>query len=116
MRERMPLDITSKEYNVEEFTINLFPFPVTLDGEFLPASPERLLNESAFSSDKAVLIGTNANEGFWSLMYLLTDVFPNEELSESERTLSEREYQQSVQTIFSFYPSMVMVTLLSVKK
>ena len=28
-------------------------------------------------SNKPILLGTNRNEGYWSLMYVNTDLFPN---------------------------------------
>ncbi len=78
-------EVTSEELRALEFdadvvgpyTVNLYPWNPTTDGEFIKASPGRLLKESAFAQGKPVLIGTNANEGFWSLIYLDFDTFPN---------------------------------------
>ena len=52
----------------------------------------------------SLLIGSNANEGYWSLLYLLPDMFPNTELKMNDRTLTEDKYQSTVASIFSFYP------------
>jgi len=57
--------------------VNLYPFVPTTDGYFVPASPTKMLEEKGFSGDKPLLLGTNRNEGFWSLMYYLTDLMPN---------------------------------------
>lgn len=111
MREKASDEILAKEYNVDEYTVNLFPFVATIDSEFLLADPEILMREKAFASDKAVLIGSNANEGFWSLMYSHPDIFPKEELSLSDRELSRKEYLDAVKSIFAFYPSPVAMLI-----
>ena len=82
-----------------DVAVNLYPFGPVSDGLFLETRPEKYLEEKSFG-DKPVLIGTNANEGYWSLMYLLGDLFKREELSEDERTLSTREYRDTVSQIF----------------
>ena len=40
-------------------------------------------------------------------MYLLEDMFPNNELKMSDRDLSQEKYEQAVDKIFSFYPKPV---------
>ena len=111
MREKSSQSIQDAIYNVEPYTIDFYPFVPTVDGDFLPASPAKMLEKKAFSKDKDVLIGTNANEGFWSLMYYLTDVYPNRELSEREKMLSKQEFKDSVNSIFTFYPPQVLYSI-----
>ena len=104
LREKDAQSIVDALYSVEDYTVNLYPFVPTVDKEFLPAAPARLLEESAFSSGKEVLIGTNANEGFWSLMYYLTNLMPNRNLAEDEMMLTDKEYEEAVDSVYSFYP------------
>merc|ERR1711971_397126 len=103
MRDKKEEDITLLEYYVDNYSLNFFPFVVTIDETFLPMSPRTLLEKKAFK-DISVLIGSNTNEGYWSLLYLLPDMFPNNELKMSDRELSQEKYQEAVHQIFSFYP------------
>ena len=98
--------ITSKEYFVGDYILNYFPFVPTVDDTFMPRSPKTMLEMNYFK-DISILIGSNANEGYWSLMYLLPDMFPNNELKVSDRTLTEEKYMEAVSKIFSFYPESV---------
>jgi hypothetical protein len=41
------------------------------------------------------------------MMFLMPEIFPNSELSLSERTMSEEDYQSIVGEIFDFYPKLV---------
>ena len=97
-------DILANEWSKLDWTANLWTFVPTLDGEFLEKSPEDYQKETDFNTDVPVLLGSNANEGFWSLMYYLTDVLPNRELSESEKVITEKEYKDTVANVFKFYP------------
>ena len=62
MRDKKDEDITLLEYYVDNYSLNFFPFVVTIDETFLPMSPRTLLEKGA-SKDISVLIGSNANEG-----------------------------------------------------
>ena len=62
MRDKKEEDITLLEYYVDNYSLNFFPFVVTIDETFLPMSPRTLLEKKAFK-DISVLIGSNANEG-----------------------------------------------------
>jgi len=103
MRDKASEDITALEYYVDDYSLNFFPFVATVDETFLPISPRTLMENQDFK-DISVLIGSNANEGYWSLMYLLEEMFPNNELKMSDRNLSQEEYEEAVNSIFSFYP------------
>merc|ERR1712020_567720 len=102
MRDKAAEDITAVEYYVDDYSLNFFPFVVTVDETFLPLSPRTMLDNRPFK-DISVLIGSNANEGYWSLLYLLPEMFPNNELKMSDRDLSPQKYQEAVDQIFSFY-------------
>ena len=62
MRDKKYEDITLLEYYVDDYSLNFFPFVVTIDETFLPMGPRTLLEKKAFK-DISVLIGSNANEG-----------------------------------------------------
>ena len=106
LRDKPHQDITAKEYNVADYILNFFPFVPTIDETFLPYEPKDLLNKGLVK-DISILIGNNANEGYWSLLYLLPSLFPNNELKISDRDLTEEQYQLAVDSIFSFYPKAV---------
>ena len=55
-----------------------------------------------------VLLGSNANEGFWSLMYYIPDVMPNRELNATEKNLTTEQYNANVAKIYNFYPTEVL--------
>ena len=60
-----------------------------------------------FDPSVDILIGNNANEGFWSLMYYLPDLMPNKELNDSQKILDDTEYHKYVHDIFNFYTKRV---------
>ena len=100
-------ELLKKEYEVEEYTINFFPFVPTVDQNFLPASPKKMMRHGTIDPSVDVLIGNNANEGFWSLMYYLPDLMPNKELNDSQKILDDAEYHKYVHDIFNFHPKRV---------
>lgn len=106
LRSKSFEDINAVEYFVADYNLNFFPFVPTLDETFLPMSPRQMLKNKYFK-DVSVLIGSNSNEGYWSLMYLLPELFPNNELKMSDRDLTEENYQKAVDSIFDFYPNPV---------
>lgn len=104
LRTRNSTELVNNEYNVADYVTNLFPFVATIDGKFLPAEPEILLKQKAFSPNKPVLLGSNANEGFWSLLYSMGNLFVKEDLSAKDMAISEDEYQNRVSEILWEYP------------
>ena len=40
-------------------------------------------------------------------MFLIPEIFPNAELSASERSMSEEDYENIVREVFDFYPKLV---------
>ena len=106
MRGKSAEEITAVEYYVDDYSLNFFPFVVTVDETFLPLSPRTMLENTRFKNI-SILIGSNANEGYWSLLYLLPEMFPNNELKMSDRDLSQQKYQEAVDQIFNFYPKPV---------
>ena len=108
--QKLPAEtITGNEWNVEDYTVNLFPFVPTIDGYFFETHPKDLID--SVCPEIPVLIGSNKNEGFWSLMYYLTDLMPNRELSDEEMTLNMTSYMGYVNNILSFYPKKVLYIL-----
>ena len=52
-------------------------------------------------------VGSNANEGFWSLIYAMGDVYPNKELDEKEMKMGMKAFRQRVKSIFRYFPKLV---------
>ena len=102
--------VTGNEWNTVNYTVNMFPFVPTVDGYFLTDQPKNSMTSSC-SIDKniPVLIGSNKNEGFWSLMYFLYELMPNRELTDEEMTLDPEEYYNYTDEILSFYEKRVMI-------
>ena len=97
--------ITGNEWKVEDYIVTFFPFVPTIDGYFLETHPKDLID--SVCSEIPVLIGSNKNEGFWSLLYFLTDLMPNRELSDEEMRLNMTSYMGYVNSILSFEPKEV---------
>ena len=55
-----------------------------------------------------VIAGSNANEGYWSLIYAMWDVYKNEEMTEEERQIKKRAYKQAVKSIYGRFPRWVL--------
>ena len=101
-----PVAMTDNQYSVEEYTVNLYPFIPTADQSFFGGKTiEELTSDT--STNIPILIGSNANEGFWSLMYYDGERFPNDGLTIDQRRMSEEEFTDVVAGLFSFYPSNV---------
>ena len=108
--QKLPAEtITGNEWKVEDYTVNFFPFVPTIDGYFLETHPKDLID--SVCPEVPVLIGSNKNEGFWSLMYYLTDLMPNRELSDEEMRLNMTSYMGYANSILSFEPKEVWYIL-----
>ena len=106
LRNKKPKELTDIEYFVDDYTLNFHPFVPTVDETFLPFSPQTLLKDGLIK-DAPVLIGNNANEGYLSLLYLLPNMFPNNELKLTAREFTEEQYMKAVSNIYNFYPTSV---------
>ena len=106
LRNKQPKELTDIEYFVDDYTLNFHPFVPTVDETFLPFSPQTLLKDGLIK-DAPVLIGNNANEGYLSLLYLLPNMFPNNELKLTAREFTEEQYMEAVSNIYNFYPTSV---------
>ena len=78
-----------------------------MDGNFLTASPAAMIKFSPIDSSIPVLIGSNANEGFLSLMYYFTNLMPDKEFTSKQLNLTTHEYEKLVESVFNFYPKKV---------
>eukprot|EP00095_Tigriopus_kingsejongensis_P008411 maker-scaffold9_size846264-snap-gene-7.26 protein:Tk08411 transcript:maker-scaffold9_size846264-snap-gene-7.26-mRNA-1 annotation:"PREDICTED: acetylcholinesterase-like" len=107
LREKDAKDLVAKEFDGAPSAINSYPFGPTLDGDFITESPEKALTSGLISSKIPVLLGSNANEGFYSLMYFDPDTFPDQELDEDDQDLSEKDFNDVVQAIFPQFPFFV---------
>ena len=64
LRRKSGVEIVEFQSSVADNQLNFFPFVPTVDGNFLDDSPKKLL-ESGQLRNVSVVIGSNANEGFW---------------------------------------------------
>jgi acetylcholinesterase len=64
LREKPSTEIVEYQSSVETYSLNLFPFLPTVDGYFLTDTPKNLLENGLFKN-VSVIMGSNANEGFW---------------------------------------------------
>ena len=75
-----------------------FPFLPTVDGVFLPDTPSALIRRRAFKKCP-ILVGSNANEGSFFVIYDLKDY-----LTLDTKTMTEKQFQESLEQIFYYYP------------
>ena len=68
-----PQVLINQELSVANYSLNMEPFPPTVDGQFLVEQPEHLIGANLFKKCP-VLLGTNANEGMNSMMEFLPDL------------------------------------------
>lgn len=82
-----PQVLTNQELSVAPYSLNMEPFPPTVDGKFLVEQPDDLISSSLFKKS-SVLLGTTANEGMQSMMEFLPDLsFKSERLELSSMQL-----------------------------
>ena len=82
-----PQVLTNQELSVAPYSLNMEPFPPTVDGKFLVEQPGDLITSSLFKKS-SVLLGTTANEGMQSMMEFLPDLsFKSERLELSAMQL-----------------------------
>ena len=97
-----PQVLTNQELSVAPYSLNMEPFPPTVDGKFLVEQPGDLITSSLFKKS-SVLLGTTANEGMQSMMEFLPDLsFKSERLE-----LSSMQLDSAMARMFnSFSPSL----------
>ncbi|XP_059161847.1 acetylcholinesterase-like [Physella acuta] len=76
-----------------------FPFIPVIDGTFLTKSPEEYLREGSFKKIP-LLLGSNANEGSWLLVYAESNYFR----LDSNSLLSVENYSDVMDQLFKYYP------------
>eukprot|EP00095_Tigriopus_kingsejongensis_P010296 maker-scaffold148_size310697-snap-gene-0.17 protein:Tk10296 transcript:maker-scaffold148_size310697-snap-gene-0.17-mRNA-1 annotation:"acetylcholinesterase 1" len=74
LRNANATEMVNKEWDGIVFGIMGCPFTPVFDGVFLPESPAKALEKKHFKNTN-ILLGTNRNEGYYFIMYYLTDVF-----------------------------------------
>lgn len=108
LREKDAEEITSKAKEVlpkEAFLT--FPFVVTLDGNFITEEPQEALVNEVISSKIPVLLGSNANEGFFDLLTNKPDTFPDKELDLRDMEMSEEDIEDQIKSLFPQYPAFI---------
>ena len=76
-----------------------FPFVPVVDGTFLTKSPQEYLAEGSFKKIP-LLMGSNANEGTWLLVYHEPKLF---DLNETIKISSEK-HRQVLDRLFQYHP------------
>ncbi len=78
LRVKDAKEMVNKEWDGIVFGIAEFPFVPIIDGSFLDESPQTAMDTLNFKKTN-VLMGANAEEGHYFIMYYLTELFKNEE-------------------------------------
>ena len=68
-----PQVLINQELSVATYSLNMEPFPPTVDGQFLMEQPHHLISSNLFKKCP-VLLGSDANEGINSMMEFLPDL------------------------------------------
>ncbi len=78
LRTRNATQLVQKEWDGVTIGIAEFPFTPIIDGSFLDETPQTALNNKNFKKTN-VLMGANRDEGFYFIIYYLTELFKKEE-------------------------------------
>ena len=73
LRQVDPQVLINQELSVANYSLNMEPFPPTVDGVFLAGQPQDLLRARLYKKS-SVLLGTNSNEGMDSMLEFLPDL------------------------------------------
>ncbi|KAH9512733.1 hypothetical protein Btru_038050 [Bulinus truncatus] len=94
----LPSLFPQNEYNTTK-GIGQFPFLPAIDGRFLRMSPSEYLKEGSFKK-APILLGSNANEGTWLLVYFEQQYFD----IKTDSLINRRQYDEVMNSIFNYYP------------
>lgn len=100
LRNQHPMNLLKNEYSVTN-GVAQFPFVPIVDGVFLPDSPTYALQNKRFKKTQ-LLLGSDAQEGTWFLMYEneLIDMFS----IHTESLISQKNMEQAINTLFTYHP------------
>ncbi|XP_066152185.1 acetylcholinesterase-like [Euwallacea fornicatus] len=76
LKKQDPMDLVNNEWGT--LGICEFPFVPIIDGAFLDESPTRAMANRNFKKTN-ILMGSNTEEGYYFIMYYLTELFRKEE-------------------------------------
>ncbi|KAK4310704.1 hypothetical protein Pmani_017733 [Petrolisthes manimaculis] len=110
IRENLTLVIDCLRYtnasllvmNEPSFGICDFPFVPIIDGAFLDELPSKSLRNNNFKKTN-IMMGSNTEEGFWFIMYFLTDIFRREE----EVKVTRNQFEASVRDLHPYFNEVV---------
>lgn len=74
LRTKDPHDLVNREWDGVTHGILEFPFTPVLDGDFMKLSPAKALEANKFKHTN-ILLGANQEEGFYFIIYYITDIF-----------------------------------------
>uniref|UniRef100_A0A0P4WKV8 Carboxylic ester hydrolase n=1 Tax=Scylla olivacea TaxID=85551 RepID=A0A0P4WKV8_SCYOL len=79
-----------------------FPFVPIIDGAFLDERPISSLRNNNFKKTN-IMMGSNTEEGYWFIMYFLTDIFRREE----DIKVTRSEFEASVRDLHPYFNEVV---------
>ncbi|PZC86944.1 hypothetical protein B5X24_HaOG200211 [Helicoverpa armigera] len=92
LRKKSPDELVNNEWGT--LGICEFPFVPIIDGSFLDELPVRSLVHQNFKKTN-ILMGSNTEEGYYFILYYLTELFPKEE----NVGISREQYLQAVREL-----------------
>lgn len=92
LRSKNATDLVNNEWGT--LGICEFPFVPIIDGAILDGPPQRLLSEKNFKKTN-ILMGSNTEEGYYFIIYYLTELFRKEE----NIRINREEFLQSVREL-----------------
>ncbi|KAK8744325.1 hypothetical protein OTU49_000743 [Cherax quadricarinatus] len=79
-----------------------FPFVPIIDGAFLDERPSKSLKDKNFKKTN-IMMGSNTEEGYWFIIYFLSNIFRLEE----EITVTRPEFESSVRELHPYFNEVV---------
>ena len=91
LKTKNATDLVNAEWNGIVIGVAEFPFVPVIDGAFLTETPEKSLKSKNFKKCN-ILMGANQDEGYYFIMYYLTDLFKKAE----NVFVTRKDFEQSV--------------------
>ena len=102
MKGKPAQSITFNQWIIQGFL--QFPFIPVIDGDFIPDDPAKLMERHEFKKCP-ILLGTNANEGSYFLIYEFPQLLTLDSIS-----MTQEQYEISFNRLFSYYPRYPTIT------
>lgn len=92
LRSKDPFDLVNNEWF--DYGVAEFPFTPVVDGAFLDEMPTQSMANKNFKKTN-IMAGSNSEEGFYFIIYYLTDLFKNQE----DVYINRQEFIQAVKQL-----------------